>query len=223
VVVDGAPHGPAAAGFLSLHRHGPVTEVTMLGDGTAPLPGGRPTARLLARDEGAARLLADGILELLSARRGPWALRLTGLPLGDPTAGALTAALPDSVLANVRSRQLVDDLDRVGTVERSRDPAVLERWLPALLPEEPDGGARTFLRAAARLHAAIGRVEVAVVIGREGLQAGLLTLMEGADRWPWWGTSRIGGLGQEPGSPLVRLTVAARDWRPWISAPAAGR
>jgi hypothetical protein len=223
VVVDGSRHRPAAAAFLSLRRHGLVTEVSMLGDGTAPVPGGRPTARLLARDEGAARLLADGILELLSARRGPWGLRLAALPLGDPTAAALTAVLPDSVLANVRSRGLVDDLDRVGEVERSRDPAALERWLPALLADAPDRPARTFLRAAARLHAAIGRVEIAVVAGGDGLQAGLLTLIDGADRWPWWGTSRIGGLGDEPGSPLVGLTVAARDWRPRISAPAAGR
>jgi hypothetical protein len=223
VIVDGTSRRPAAAAFLALNRHGPLTVVSMLGDGTAPVPGGRPTARLLARNDGAARLLADGILDLLAARRGPWALRLAGLPLGDPTAAALTAALPDSALANVRSRRLVDDLARVGAVERSRDPAALERWLPALLPEAPDGPARTFLRAAARLHAAIGRVEVAVIVGGDGLRAGLLTLIDGADRWPWWGTSRIGGLGDEPGSPLVGLTVAARNWRPWISPLAAGR
>jgi hypothetical protein len=223
VIVDGAPDRPAAAAFLSLRRHGLVTVVSMLGDGTAPVPGGRPTARLLARDDGAAQLLAEGILELLSARRGPWALRLAGLPLGDPTAAELAAALPDSVLANVRSQQLVDELDRVGLVNRSHDPAALERWLPALLPEEPDRRTRTFLRAAARLHAAIGRVEVAVVTAGDRLQAGLLTLLDDADRWPWWGTSRIGGLGEEPGSPLVGLTVAARDWRPGLSAPAGGR
>jgi hypothetical protein len=227
VVVDGTPSRPAAAAFLSLHRHGPVTVVSMLGAAAAPLPGGRPAARLLAADPAAARLLADGILDLLARRRGPWALRLTGLPLGDPAAAALTAALPDAVLANVRSRRLVDELDGVGAVERSRDPAALERWLPALLRAEPDGRARAFLRATARLHAAIGRVEVAVVADHRGdepeLQAGLLTLIDGADRWPWWGTSRIGGLGDAPGSPLVGLTVAARRWRPGFSAPAARR
>ncbi|MDQ1663014.1 MAG: hypothetical protein QOJ68_2994 [Blastococcus sp.] len=225
VVVDGTGSRPAAAAFLALRRQGPVTVVSMLGAAAAPLPGGRPTARLLAADPDAARLLADGILDLLSRRRGPWALRLTGLPLGDPTAAELAAALPDSVLANVRSRQLVDELDEldgVGAVERSRDPVALERWLPALLRAEPDSRAQTFLRAAARLHAAIGRVEVAVVADGDGLQAGLLTLLDGADRWPWWGTSRIGGLGDAPGSPLVGLTVAARRWRPWLRAPAAG-
>ena len=67
----------------------------MLGAGVAPMPSGRPPARLLARDDAAARLLAEGILELLARRRGPWALRLTGLPLGDPTAAELSAALPD--------------------------------------------------------------------------------------------------------------------------------
>jgi len=222
VVVDGAPDGPAAAAFLTLRRRGLTTEVSMLGQGTAPLPGGRPTARLLARDDGAAARLAAGILELLSTRRGPWALRLAGLPLGDPTAAHLTAALPDSVLANVRSRQLVDRLDDVGAVERSRDPVVVERELPALLAES-DGAARAFLRASARLHAAIGRVEVAVVRRGDRVEAGLLTLIDGADRWPWWGTSRIGGLDDAPGSPLVGLTVAARDWRPGFSAPAAPR
>jgi hypothetical protein len=223
VIVDGTTSGPAAAAFLSLRRSGPVTVISMLGAEVAPLPGGRPTARLLAADPAAARLLADGILDLLGRRRGPWALRLTGLPLGDPTAAELAAALPDSVLANVRSRQLVDDLDAVGVVRRSRDPVALERWLPALLRAEPDDRARAFLRGAARLHAAIGRLEVAVVADGDQLRAGLLTLVDGADRWPWWGTSRIGGLGDLPGSPLVGLTVAARHWRPALSAPGARR
>jgi hypothetical protein len=209
VVVDGPAQQPAAAAFLSLRRSGPVTTVSMLGAGVAPLPSGRPAARLLARDDAAARLLAEGILELLARRRGPWALRLTGLPLGDPTAAELSAALPDSVLANVRSRRLVDSLDGVGPVERSRDQAVLERWLPALLEAEPDPRARAFLRASARLHAAIGRLETATVDGRDG--------------WPWWGTSRIGGLDDAKGAPLVGLTVAARTWRPSISARSARR
>jgi hypothetical protein len=143
--------------------------------------------------------------------------------MGDPTAAHLAAALLDSVLANVRSRRLTDGLDRVGSVERSRDPAVLERWLPALLERAPVPRARPFLRAAARLHAAIGAVELAVVADGHRLQAGLLTLIDGGDRWPWWGTSRIGGLGEEPGSPLVGLTVAARDWRPGVSGRSARR
>lgn len=223
VVVDGGHDAPAAAAFLALRRQGLGTVLTMLGAGTTPLPGGRPTARLLARDDGAARLLADGILDVLARRHGPWALHLAGLPLGDPTAAHLAAALLDSVLANARSRQLTDGLDRVGSVERSHDPAVLERWLPALLERVPVPRSRTFLRAAARLHAAIGAVELAVVADGGRLQAGLLTLVDGGDRWPWWGTSRIGGLGGEPGSPLVGLTVAPRDWRPRISGRIARR
>lgn len=228
VVVDGTASGPAAAAFLSLHRNGPVTVFSMLGSAAAPLPGGRPTARLLAADPTAARLLSAGILDLLGRRRGPWALRLAGLPLGDPTAAELAAALPDSVLANVRSRRLVDELDGVGAVRRTRDPEALERWLPALLRAEPGDRAsgdraRAFLRAAARLHAAIGRLEIAVVADGNEVQAGLLTLVDGADRWPWWGTSRIGGLGDLPGSPLVGLTVTARSWRPGVRAPAAAR
>lgn len=79
---------------------------------------------------------------------------------------------------------------------RSRDPRVLERWLPALLAgAEPRS--RAFLRAAARLHAAIGELEVAVVAEDGILHAGLLTLVDGDDRWPWWGTGE-------------RLAVAAR-------------
>jgi hypothetical protein len=223
VVVDGTHDAPAAAAFLALRRHGLGTVVSLLGAGTTPLPGGRPTARLLARDDDAARRLADGIHDVLARRHGPWALSLAGLPLGDPTAARLAAGLPDSVLANVRSRQLIDGLDRVGSVDRSRDPAVLERWLPALLERVPDPRSRSFLRAAARLHTAIGAVELAVVADGGRLEAGLLTLVDGGDRWPWWGTSRIGGLGEEPGSPLVGLTVAARDWRPAISGRTARR
>ena len=52
--------------------------------------------------------------------------------------------------------------------------------------------ARAFLRATARLHAAIGQVELAVVADGDTLRAGLLTLVDGADRWPWWGTGAGG-------------------------------
>ena len=44
------------------------------------------------------------------------------------------------------------------------------------------------------------------------LRAALLTLVDGTDRWPWWGTSDIGGLRTEMGAPLVGLTVPARGW-----------
>jgi hypothetical protein len=226
VVVE--PHWqgrPEAVAFLALRRRGLTTVVTMLGDGIRPLPGGRPAARLLARDEAAAQLLADGITDLLTGLRGPWTLRLAGLPLGDPTSRDLAAALPTSVLANVRSARLVDELDTVGRVVRSGDPRVLERWLPALLAREADPRARRFLRAAARLHAAIGGLEVAVVADGDRLRAGLLTLVEGADRWPWWGTSGIGGLRTEMGAPLVGLTVPARvrPRAPALSRRSAGR
>lgn len=215
VVVEPHAQGrPDAVAFLTIRRRGPVATVTVLGDGTAPVPGGLPPFRLLARDEVAAERLADGILELVGTIRGPRALRLAGLPLGDPTLRALAARVPSAVVANSRSARLVDELDDVGPVARSRDPRVLERWLPALLEREPDRRARRFLRAAARLHASIGRLEVAVVTDGDVVRAGLLTLVDGADRWPWWGSSDVGGLRTELGAPLVRLTVASRGRLP---------
>jgi hypothetical protein len=213
VVVEPHVHGhPEAAAFLTVRRRGPAAVVTMLGDGVAPVPGGRPPRRLLARDEQGAELLAGGIWDVLGRLRGFRRLRLTGLPLGDPTARALAARLPDGLIANVRSETTVDELDGVGGMLRSRDPRHLERWLPALLAREPDARARAFLRSCARLHAAIGQVELAVLPDGDGLRAALLTLVDGADRWPWWGWSDVGGLGTAMGAPLVALTAPARGW-----------
>jgi hypothetical protein len=217
VVVEAAALGrPEAVAVLRLRRRGPVTEVTLLGSDARPLPGGRPAHRLLAGDQGAADLLAGGIIELLGSLRGPCSVRLAGLPLGDPTVAALAARLPTALLATERSTRLVDALDEVGAPQRSRDPVVLERWLPALLAAA-DPPSRAFLRAAARLHSSIGQLETAVVVDRGQLRAGLLTLVDGAHRWPWWGASPGGGppgggLRTEMGAPLVSLTVPARRW-----------
>jgi hypothetical protein len=227
VVVEAHRQGrPEAVAFLSLRRRGRVTVVTVLGDGVGPVPGGRPPARLPAGDPATASLLADGVRELLGSLRGPWTLRLAGLPLGDPTSAALAARLPTAVLGNTRSVRLVDELDERGPVERSRDPRTLERWLPELLARQADPRARDFLRAAARLHAAIGQVEVAVLPGSATPRAALLTLVDGDDRWPWWGFSDDGGLRTEMGAPLVGLTVPARGWPPLsgrLSRRSAGR
>jgi hypothetical protein len=213
VVVEAHRQGrPEAVALLELRRRGLTAVVSMLGGAAEPLPGGRPTARLLARDEDAANRLADGVLDLLGTLRRPWALELTGLPLGDPTARALSARLPTSVLGNVRSLRLVDELDDLAgtSVARSRDPRVLERWLPPLLARADGHRARVLLRAAARLHAAIGQLELAVVADGDDIRAGLLTLIDGDDRWPWWGTGE--GLRTEMGAPLVGLTVPGRGW-----------
>lgn len=203
---------PEAVAFLELRRRGPWTAVTLLGAGSDPRPPGRPPARLLARDPVAAALLADGIGGLLDSLPGPATMRLTGLPLGDPTVAALAARQPTSVVATTRSRVLVDRLDDVADVLRTRDPAALERWLPVLPSGDLRPRARRFLRAVARLHVAIGQLELAVVEHRGEVRAVLLTLVDGADRWPWWGTTSIGGLGAEMGAPLVELTVPARRW-----------
>jgi hypothetical protein len=215
VVVEAHRQGrPDAVAFLLLRRRGPATVVTMLGDGTAPAPTGRPPGRLLARDEEAAAILAAGIVDLLHAQRRPRQLRLAGLPMGDPTARRIAARLSTGVIGTVRTRRLVDDLDEAGPVVRTRDPRVLEQWLPALLAREGDPRAREFLRATARLHAAIGQVELAVVARGEVPRAALLTLVDGDDRWPWWGFGAGAPLRTELGAPAVGLTAPARDWPP---------
>jgi hypothetical protein len=83
----------------------------------------------------------------------------------------------------------------------------VERRLPGLLTREPDRRARTFLRAAARLHAATGQLELAVASEGDRVRAGLLTLVDGEDRWPWWGFSDAGGLRTVMGAPLVTFTA----------------
>jgi hypothetical protein len=212
VVVEAHAHGrPEAVAFLDLRRRGLLTTVSVLGSTVAPLPGGRPTARLPAGDPTVAELLADGVIGFLATLPGRATMRLAGLPLGDPTVRALAARLPTAVVGNERSARLVDGLDAVGDVRRGRDPAFLERWLPELLAAA-ERRSRRFLRAAARLHAATGELEVAVVADGDSVQAGLLTLLDGDERWPWWGTTSIGGLATEMGAPLVSLSVPARRW-----------
>jgi hypothetical protein len=216
VVEEGRPGRTDGLALLSFRRRGPATAVTLLGGDAGPRPGGRPQSRLYARDDAVASRLAAGVVDLLAGRRGPWTLRLAGLPLGDPTVRHLAAALPDSSLATTRNRRLVDELDGVAEVVRSRDPGDLERVLPTVLDRVP-AAQRTFLRAAARLHAAIGQLEVAVVPAADPAvhapAAVLLTLVAGGpgaeDRWPWWGSSDVGGLRRELGSPSVTLTCAA--------------
>src|SRR4051794_29369290 len=121
--LEGRPDGLA---LLSFRRRGPVTAVSLLGTRPGPLPEGRPQCRLYSRgggpapgggrrgprpgplpegrpqcrlyvrDPAVADRLADGVLDLLAGLRGPWTLRLAGLPLGDPTLRALVAGLPDA-------------------------------------------------------------------------------------------------------------------------------
>jgi len=211
VVVEAHAQGrPEAAAFLQLRRRGPLTVVTLLGDGLAPP--GAPGARLLARDDEAAGLLAAGIADLFCSLRRPRQLRFTGLPLGDPTARRLKGRFEDALIATTRTRALVDDLDDLGPVVRSRDPRDLERWLPHLLARRDSARARTFLRASARLHAAIGQLETAVVVDGDRPRAALLTLLDGPDRRPWWGFSEGGPLRTGLGSPAVTLAVPAGDW-----------
>ena len=209
VVVERSGPATDALALLALRRRGPATDVTLLGAAPGPLPEGRPPARLLARDPEVAGHLASGLVDLLDGLRGPWTMRLAGLPLGDPTLAHLAAALPDAQLATSRSRRLVDELDTVAGVHRTVDPPEVERALPAVLARVP-APQRVAVRATVRLHAAIGQLELAVVPGASPDQpaALLLTLLDpgpaGVDRWPWWGSSDVGGLRQELGSPSGR-------------------
>ncbi|MGY1652115.1 hypothetical protein [Geodermatophilus sp. SYSU D01119] len=207
----GGSAGPDGLALLALATAGPVVTATLLGDGL-PVPGGRPAARLLARDDDVADALAAGVLGVLTALRRPWRMRLTGLPLGDPTVRALARRRPDAALARARSSRLVDDLGAVPTGElvRSRDARDLDAALPDLLAEVRDRRAAALVRAAARLHAAAGRLEVATVRDGGRLRAGLLTLLDGDDRLPWWGRSEVGGLREERGAPLVGVSLTGR-------------
>ncbi len=212
VVVEAHPQGrPEAVAFLEVRRRGPLAAVALMGSRVGPVPGGFPHARLPAADADVAGLLADGVLAFAESLRGPWSMHLTGLPLGDPTVRALASRVPTAVVGNERSSRLVDGLDGVGEVQRSSDPAFLERWLPPLLAATPPSS-RRFLRAAARLHAASGQLERAVVASGDDMAAGLLTLLDGPARWPWWGTTTIGGLSTQMGAPLVTLSVSTRRW-----------
>ena len=213
VVDDPREEAPAAAAFLVVDRRGPRTGISLLGAAAGPLPGGRPAGRLLARDEPAAEALAAGISALPARCRGPWVLDLAGLPLGDPTAAALAARLPTATLRTERSRLLVDELPADG---RSTDPRVVDRVLTGLLAQEPDRRRRRFIRVAARLHAAIGAVEVSAAS-----DGGLLTLVDGVDRWPWW-ASPGAGVRTGMGAPGVRLTAAGWSGRA-VSDRARGR
>ncbi|MEU2347468.1 hypothetical protein [Modestobacter sp. NPDC049651] len=207
--LSGRPDGLA---LLTTRRRGPVTAVGLLGTAPAPLPAGRPTARLHARDDAVASRLAEGLHDLLTSLRGPWTLHLTGLPLGDPTVRALSARLSAARIppahSTDRSRVLVDELDQVADVRRTRDPATVDRWLPAVLDRLPRPQ-RAFVRTAVRVHAALGELELGVVPRGDGVAAAVLTFVDGADRWPWWGVSDLGGLRAELGMPLVSLSASA--------------
>ncbi|NEK57239.1 hypothetical protein GCU56_05040 [Geodermatophilus sabuli] len=205
--VRGSATPPAALAALTLRAAGPRVTATLLPASAGPVPPGTPPARLPARDDAAATALAAGVLALLDSLWRPWTLRLTGLPLGDPTLRALGRLRPDGAFANARSTRLVDDLDAAGPVLRSRDPRLLDRWLPELLAREPARQSREHLRAVARLHAALGQLELAVVADGDRLAAALLTLLDGPERRPWWGFSDRGGLSTEMGAPLVSFTL----------------
>ena len=209
---------PAGVALLSsrtrLRRGRPTTVVHLLGDGGTPVPPGPAPRRLPVVDEEAAGHLADGVADLLAATRGPWELVLSGLPMGDPVLRALAGRLGvGAVFRTTRARALGDHLDGPqldgrDPVRRSVDPADLERWLPAFLAHRPPGSRRADLRAVARVHAAAGLLEHAVVLTDGRPVAGMLTLLEDGARRPWWGFGGTGPL-LLPGPPHVSLTASS--------------
>ncbi len=198
VVVEAHRHGrPAGLALLAsrsgIRRGRPVTVVRLLGDGGPPGPPGVAPRRMAAADPEVAGLLADGIVDLLAGTRGRWQLELTGLPLGDPVLAALGARLGTaSAFRTSRSRSPVDALGDGAAVRRSTDPADLERWLPAFLDHRPARARRADLRALARVHAAAGLLEHAVVGSGAVPTAGLLTLVDGRDAPAVVGVRRTG-------------------------------
>ena len=214
VVVEAHRHGrPAGLALLTsrsrLRRGRPVTVVRLLGDDGVPGPPGSAPRRLPAADPEVAGLLAEGITDLLAGVRGRWQLDLSGLPLGDPVLAALGARLgTGAVFRTSRSRSLVDTLG-TGAL-RSTDPALLEGRLPVFLDHRPAGARRADLRALARVHAAVGQLEHAVVLAGGVPTAGLLTLLDGPVRRPWWGFGPDGGSDDAPGQPWVSLTASGQ-------------
>ncbi|SCX51860.1 hypothetical protein SAMN03159343_2646 [Klenkia marina] len=212
---QGRPAGLAlVTSRRELRRGLPTTVVRLLGEGGPPGPPGPAPRRLPAASPEVAELLADGLVDLLAAVRGPWELSLTGLPMGDPVLRALSARLgTGSRFRTVRARGLVDHLDDLGEVTRSTDPVALERWLPVFLDHRPAGARLVDLRALARVHAATGVLEHAVVRSAGRPVGGLLTLLEGPVRLPWWGFGDVVA-GTAPGPPHVSLGAAS-----WTVSP----
>ena len=180
----GAPRGgrvPArcAAGAASPSSRCSATAV-------GPVPGGRPPARLLARDELPPTLLADGIVDLLGALRRSLAAAAGRAAAGRPDRAARSLpGCPRPCSPTSRSPRLVDELDDVGVVAQHATRRA--RAVAARAAGRGRSAGRRFLRAAARLHAAIGA-------GRGGRvadgpsAAACSRCVDGADRWPWWGT-----------------------------------
>ena len=96
----------AVAAFADRRRAG-HREIVALGHGSSDY------ARLPARSELAARVLADAVGDALRRRRWPWRLRFDQLPVADPTATRLVERLSHSTLeAGDASPRLLLHADR---------------------------------------------------------------------------------------------------------------
>ena len=213
VVVEAHRQGrPDAAAFLHLRRRGPVDRRHAAGRRHGAGAGGSPPFRLLARDDEMAGLLAAGIADLLRlaapapASSGWPASRSVTRRRGSSRPGCRTASS-----ATVRTQRLVDDLDDVGPVTRSRDPRVLERWLPGAdrpRARPPGAGLPAGRRPAARRDRSAG----AGRRRRPGRAAHAGGRRRAAGRGGASGTA--GRCAPSSGSPAVGLTAPARDWPP---------
>lgn len=87
VTVAGPSGHLEGAALLARRRAGRLTEIVALGHGPSDY------ARLPARGQAAARVLAGGVVCALRDTRGPWQLRLEQLPRGDAVAREIKAGL----------------------------------------------------------------------------------------------------------------------------------
>ena len=162
----------------------------------------------------AAELLADGDRSTCSpALRGPWTLRLAGLPLGDPTLAALARPAADGGRRQ-RPQHAGWSTSSTGCRRRRaahpRPRACVDRWLPA-----PAGRRARPARPAvpARRRAAARRDRPAGARGRPRRAAGCgRAAHPGRRRRPLAlvGPPRTRGLRTEMGAPLVEPRRAGR-------------
>ena len=188
-----------------------TTAVTLLRHEPRRLPEGRPPAAARARDDDVAGRLGYGVADLLDAARGPWTLRLAGLPLGDPTLSVLATLMPGASLATSAAGGWSTSWTpsaRCGAVGTPRSSSSTCRpcW-PASI-----GSATSCAPQPGCSRRSASWRSRWCQYGDHGPAAVLLTLLDprpgGTDRWPWWGSSDVGGL-RELGSPWVSLTASA--------------
>jgi CelD/BcsL family acetyltransferase involved in cellulose biosynthesis len=215
----GAGRQLVAAALLATRRQGPVVNVVLLGHG----PSDR--GHLPAMDADASRRLAIAIAQALRGLRRPWRLHLRQLPADDPTALELARLVrrarvvsgygsptvrfgDDRRLAAYTSRNFRsqanhkwNQLTRDGadpSLLATRDPAEIERYLPALrtIAQErdreiagrspfDDAGYHRFFDDLVLTHARRGEVELVALMAHGDVAAYSVAFLDG-DAYRQW-------------------------------------